>query len=58
MTTLHGWYTNQIEYVLAYPNDPLEREIYIRISKGLKVVDSYTKEYVIKLHQNIYGQKQ
>ena len=24
-TTLHWWYTNEIEFVLAYPQSPVER---------------------------------
>ena len=58
MTALHGWYTKKIDYVLAYPQAPLEREIYMHIPKGFKVVDEGTKDYVLKLQQYIYGQKQ
>ena len=28
------------------------------IPKGFKLVDAYTKYYVLKLNQNIYGKKQ
>ena len=40
MTDLHGWYTNKIDYVLAYPQSPLERGIYMRIPKGFKIVNA------------------
>ena len=58
MTSLHGWHTKKIDYDLAYPQVRPEKEIYMRIPKGFKVVDAYTKEYVLKLHRNICKQKQ
>ena len=46
VTVIHVWYTNKMNYILAYPQDPVEREIYIHLPKGFKVVDSDTKDFV------------
>ena len=48
----------KIDYVLAYPQASIEKEIYMRIPKRFKVVDAGTKYYVLNFHRNIYKQKQ
>ena len=54
-----GWHTKQIDYVLAFPQAPVEKEIYMSIPKGFEVDERNNKaEYVLKLHRNVYGQKQ
>lgn len=58
MSALHGWHTRQIDYVLAFPQAPVEREIYMQIPRGFKIKDGDTKDFVLKVHRNIYGQKQ
>ena len=59
LTTLNGWHTKQIDYVLAFPKVPVEKELFMRIPRGFEVegVDD-PKNYMLKLHQNVYGQKQ
>jgi hypothetical protein len=56
----HNWHTVQLDYVLAYTQAPVEREIYMEIPKGYDLVDSSVnrKEKVLKIHRNIFGQKQ
>jgi hypothetical protein len=58
MSALHGWHTKQIDYVLAFPQAPVEREIYMQIPKGFRIAEGSTRDYVLKLHKNVYGQKQ
>ena len=58
MSALHKWHTRQIDYVLAFPQAPVERDIYMEIPKGFKIDEGNTKDYVLKLHRNVYGQKQ
>ena len=59
MTAVHGWHTKQLDYVAAFPQAPVERELYMKIPKGIKVkVEGNVNDYVLKLHRNIYGQKQ
>lgn len=57
LTAVHGWKTQQLDYVLAFPQAPVEREIYMKVPKGFKVEGSST-DYVLKLHRNLYGQVQ
>jgi hypothetical protein len=59
LTVLRGWHTTQIDYVLAFPQAPVEKELYMKIPKGFKIGGvPDPREYVLKLHRNIYGQKQ
>ena len=48
-----------MDFVAAFPQAPVERELYMQIPKGIEAnVDGNTNDYVLKLHRNIYGQKQ
>jgi hypothetical protein len=58
MTVLKGWYSKQIDYVLAFPQAPVEREIYMQIPKGFQVEGKSSKDYILKSHKNVYGQCQ
>ncbi|CAJ1959006.1 unnamed protein product [Cylindrotheca closterium] len=58
LSALLGWHTRQIDYVLAFPQAPVEREIYMKIPGGFEVSKGNTKDYVLKLHRNVYGGKQ
>ena len=58
LTTIHNWHTIQIDYVLAFPQAPVERELYMEIPKGFEVPGASPKDFVLKIHRNIYGQKQ
>ena len=49
------WHTRQIDYVLAYPQAPSKREIYMRIPPGIRFHGYTSKEYVLKVHRNLYG---
>ena len=57
LTAIHGWHTTQLDYVAAFPQAPVERELYMRIPKGVTVAGKDPDEYVLKLHKNTYGQK-
>jgi hypothetical protein len=52
----HNWKTKQLDYVLAFPQAPVERECYMRIPKG--IVINATGEWALRVKRNIYGQKQ
>ena len=58
MVVRYRWYTKQIDYVFAFPQAPFERELYLKIPKGFEVDGGNTKDYVLKVKRNIYGQKQ
>ena len=55
-----GWHSKQIDYVLAFPQAPVEREIYMSIPKGFELESGYksTEEHVLRVHKNVYGQCQ
>ena len=56
LTLKNRWKTRCLDYVLAYPQAPVERECYMKIPRGI-TIDS-DEEYLLKVKQNIYGQKQ
>ena len=58
LTTIHKWHTIQIDYVLAFPQAPVERELYMKIPVGFEVPGANPNDFVLKIHRNIYGQKQ
>lgn len=58
MTALHGWHTQQLDYVLAFPQAPVDREIFMRVPKGFEAVAEDGVERVLKLKRNVYGQVQ
>jgi hypothetical protein len=57
MAARHGWKTKQLDFVQAYPQAPVETDIYIDIPKGC-TVDGDKDRWALKLMNNIYGQKQ
>jgi len=58
MTAVHGWTTKQIDYVLAFPQAPVDREIYMKIPKGFTIDGGKGDDFVLRLNKNVYGQKQ
>ena len=53
-----GWHTQQIDYVIAFPQALTEKEIYMKVPKGFCITGKNPNENVSKLNQNVYGQKQ
>ncbi len=58
LVALYGWYTVQLDYVLAFPQAPVERELYMAIPKGFSLNEGCADDYALRIHKNIYGQKQ
>ena len=58
LSALFSWHTWQIDHVLAFPQAPVEREIFMNIPLRLKVMDSNTRNCVLQLHWHVYTQKQ
>lgn len=58
LVLIHGWHTKQLDYVLAFTQAPVERDLYMKIPKGFEIEGSQPGEYVFKLRRNTYGQKQ
>ena len=56
---LKGWYSKQMDFVLAYPHAPEEVPLYMCFPKGYEFKDGISEDtHVLKLTKNIYGQKQ
>ncbi len=53
-----GWHTKQIDYVLAFPQAPVEKEIYMQVPKGFQIGKEDTSKYTLWLKRNVCGQKQ
>jgi Reverse transcriptase (RNA-dependent DNA polymerase) len=57
MAALQGWHTTQIDYVSAFPQAPVERELYMQLPRGFEIAGAQPGEYVFRLNKNVYGQK-
>ena len=56
MVALHDWHTTQIDYVLPFPQAPVERTIYMKIPEGFEIEEGSNDNYVLEIRRNIYGQ--
>ena len=48
----------QIDFVMAFPQAPIEMDMYMELPKGIDTKHGNSKGHVLKLLQNIYGQQQ
>jgi hypothetical protein len=59
MTVAHGWHTKQVDFVQAFAQAPVEKTLNMKIPAGMELMDgSNPNDHVLKIHRNIYGQKQ
>ena len=58
MIVLHNCTTNHIDYVQEFPQGPSEKDLYLTVPAGFEVEGGKKGDYVLKLHKNVYGQKQ
>ncbi len=58
ISLIHGLESRSIDFVLAFPQAPLEEEVFTELPYGFGVDDAYRRKYVIKLKKNLYGLKQ
>ena len=55
----HNWVSTQVDYVLAFPQAPVEHPVYMDIPCGFEMAEGLSKkDYALLLHGNVYGQKQ
>jgi hypothetical protein len=47
MAALNNWETRQLDFVLAYPQGPIETDLYMEIPAGFMVAGG-NKRYVLK----------
>ncbi|KAL7474652.1 hypothetical protein ACHAW6_000616, partial [Cyclotella cf. meneghiniana] len=48
----------QIDFVQAYPQAPIKTDMYMELPKGIKTCHGNSKDHVLMLLSNLYGQKQ
>lgn len=53
-----GLKTRQIDFVMAYPQAPIECPMYMELPAGFCVSEGEKRDYCLKLRRNLYGQKQ
>ncbi len=63
LAILSNWHTRQLDFVLAYTQADIERDLYMKLPAGFTlsdrtITDQDRKDYVLKLEKNLYGQKQ
>jgi hypothetical protein len=55
---IFGWALRQVDFVMAYPQAQIKMDIYMEIPQGIMTAHGNSKDHVLKLEKNIYGQKQ
>jgi hypothetical protein len=55
---LFDWALHQVDFVMAYPQAPIEMDMYMELPTGIHTKHGNSKDHVLKLLANIYGQKQ
>jgi len=58
LSILHSWQTVQVDFVQAYLQAPIERDLYMNLPKGITLSEGDAKQKVLRLKKNLYGQKQ
>jgi len=53
-----GWALCQVDFVMAYPQAPIKMDIYKELPQGIQTAHGNSKDHMLKLEKNIYGQKQ
>jgi hypothetical protein len=57
ISIIKKWVVKQLDFVQAYPQAPIQTELFMDIPKGY-MVNGSDKNHVLKIIKNIYGQKQ
>jgi hypothetical protein len=63
LAVLSNWHTRQLDFVLAYTQADIERDLYTKLQAGFKVpgrtiTEQDREDYILKLEKYLYGQKQ
>ena len=57
IVALEGWKTIQVDYVQAFPQWTIEKDLYRKVPSGFQVEYGENNYYALKLLRNIYVQK-
>ncbi len=55
MGIIFCWALCQVDSVMAYPQAPIETDIYMELPQGVQTATGNSKDHVLKLLKNIYG---
>jgi len=55
---IQGWAMRQVDFYMAYPQAPIEMDMYMELPQYIHTTLGDARDYVLKLLRNIYGQKQ
>jgi hypothetical protein len=55
---LFDWALRQVAFVMAYPQAPIEMDMYMELPTGIHTKHGNSRDHVLKLLANIYEQKQ
>ena len=58
LSLLLGWQSQQLDFVMAYPQAPAEMPLYMWLPQGYRRNGITRKTHALKLLCNVYGQKQ
>eukprot|EP00957_Ditylum_brightwellii_P163315 12434992-Ditylum_brightwellii.AAC.3 len=58
LSLLHNWQTRQVDFITAYPQTPIECDLWMHLPAGIETKHGNSKTHVLKLEKNLYGQKQ
>ena len=55
---MFGWFLRQIDFIQAYPQAPIETDMYMELPQGIETRYGNSRDHVLQLVSNLYGQKQ
>ena len=58
LAILYGYTLHQIDFVQAYPQAPIETDMDMELPIGIETHHGNSKDHVLQLLSNLYGQKQ
>ena len=58
LAVMEGLFLRQIDFIQAYPQAPIETDMYMELPLGIETRHGNSKDHVLKLLANLYGQKQ
>ena len=57
-TILFKWVIKQVDFVMAYAQDPIKTDVYIDLPHRIETKYVHSKDYFLKLTKNIYAHNQ
>ena len=57
LSIIHKWHSQQVDFVLAYPQAKAPRPTYMELPSGINIPGLQRKKHCLLVEQNIYGGK-